>query len=445
LKRVLTIAGSDSGGGAGIQADLKTITVLGAYGMSAVTALTAQNTLGVVSIHRLPPRFVFEQIEAVAQDVGVDAAKTGMLADPEIVETVAEAVERFALRPLVSDPVMYSKSGHELLTAAARTAYVEKVLPLADLVTPNLAEASLLCGFEVETETDRARAARIIHDMGARAVLIKGGHGKGEFAEDLLFDGTSYRTFSAPRLPSRNTHGIGCTYSAAIATFLAQGLAIFDAVTRAKAFVTDALRFSHPIGKGHGPTNPYGAAFRDAQRYQVLTALQKAADILRREPGLVHLAPEVQSNLGYALPHAATVEEVAAFPGRLARLSEGLAPVAFPAFGASRHIAGIILAAMRFDPELRSAMNLRYSETILSRAQRKGLAIAEFNRGLEPPHIKAQEGATLQWGITEALRACPQRPDLIFDTGDVGKEPMIRVVGTDPQDVLEKVFLLMQD
>jgi hydroxymethylpyrimidine kinase/phosphomethylpyrimidine kinase len=443
FERVLTIAGSDSGGGAGIQADLKTITVLGGFGMSALTALTAQNTREVTAVHPVPPEFVLRQIEAVASDIGVDAAKTGMLASREIVEAVAEGIRRFEIRPLVVDPVLVSKGGHALLAEDARESLVGLLFPLADLVTPNLPEARLLSGLAAETDEERRRAAQVLHERGARAVLIKGGHGSGREATDLLFDGTTFTEFSAPRLHTRNTHGTGCTYSAAIATFLARGLGLVKAVEAAKAFITDAIRFSLPLGTGHGPTNPYSAAFRDAERHQVLAALDRVAREIQKHPALARLAPEVQSNLGFALPLAKSADEVAAFPGRLVRVPEGLAPVRPPAFGASRHIASVILAAMRIHPELRAAMNVRYSEAVLARAREAGLQPARFDRKEEPEEVKRLEGSTLEWGTLKALEQAACRPDLIYDLGETGKEPMIRILGTDPEDVFRKLVLLL--
>ncbi|MEW6443034.1 MAG: bifunctional hydroxymethylpyrimidine kinase/phosphomethylpyrimidine kinase [bacterium] len=443
FERVLTVAGSDSGGGAGIQADLKTITVLGGFGMSAITALTAQNTREVTGVHAVPPEFVLRQIEAVASDIGVDAAKTGMLANREIVEVVAEAVRRFAIRPLVVDPVLVSKGGHSLLSEDARESLVRLLFPCADLVTPNLPEAELLSGRSVESEDRRRDAARALAGLGAKAVLLKGGHGQGSEAADLLFDGTGFTVFSAPRIDTANTHGTGCTYSAAIATFLARDTDLAKAIEKAKAFITGAIRFSLAIGGGHGPTNPYSAAFRDAERYQVLALLEKVGREVQKHTALGRLAPEVQSNLGFALPLAASPDEVAAFPGRLVRLPEGLAPVRAPAFGASRHIASVILAAMRIHPELRSAMNIRFSEEVLARAGGHGFRIAFFDRAREPEEVKRREGSTLEWGTLQALREAPSRPDLICDRGEAGKEPMIRLLGTDPEDVFRKLVLLV--
>lgn len=256
MKRILTVAGSDSGGGAGIQADLKTITVLGAYGMSAITALTAQNTLGVQGVYPVPVDFIRLQMEAVLSDIGADAAKTGMLATPEIVKAVAEELKRFKVDLLVVDPVMVAKSGDALLSEEARGTLKEILLPMATLVTPNLPEASVLSGFPVQDLESMKEAARAIRDLGPRYVLIKGGHLEKE-AVDLLFDGQKFEAYEAPRLSNRNTHGTGCTYSAALTTFLAQGLPVRDAVAEAKRFITRAIRHGLAMGSGHGPTNPY--------------------------------------------------------------------------------------------------------------------------------------------------------------------------------------------
>ncbi len=440
---ILTMAGSDSGGGAGIQADLKTITVLGGFGMSAVTALTAQNTQSVVEARPLPGEFVLKQIETIASDLPIHAAKTGMLANQEIIEAVARGIRQFKIRPLVVDPVLVSKGGHSLLEDSARECLIRNLFPLAALITPNLPEASLLSGLPVESEDQCKDAALKLYDMGPEAVLIKGGHGKGEDSVDILYDGTGFTQYASRRLDTPNTHGTGCTFSAAIATLLGKGHPLKEAVGEAKRFITDAIRFSLPIGKGHGPTNPRAASFRDAERFHVLEALKQAANRLQSSPELLALSPEVQSNLGYALPQASGYEEVAAFPGRITRFPERLRVAASPAFGASRHIARIILSAMQTNPSSRAAMNIRFAESLLSLARDKGMSVAGFDRNLEPDDIKAREGGTLEWGTLEAIRTSPAWPDLIFDRGDVGKEPMIRVLGSDPADVLDKILFLV--
>lgn len=255
VPRALTIAGSDSGGGAGIQADIKTFTALGVYGMTAITSVTAQNTCAVTGVHDLPPAFVAEQIDLVARDIGVDAAKTGMLSNADIIEAVADRVRANNIRKLVVDPVMVAKSGDALLQEAAREALTTLILPLAFVVTPNIPETEVLTGIVIGSLEDIHEAAQKLHRMGARNVLIKGGHLDSIDATDYLFDGKEFSEYSVNRIDTLNTHGTGCTYSAAIAAYLARGESVPDAIEKAKHYVTKAIETSLPLGRGHGPLN----------------------------------------------------------------------------------------------------------------------------------------------------------------------------------------------
>ena len=256
LPRALTIAGSDSGGGAGIQADLKVFFALGCHGLSAQTALTAQNTVAVTGIHEVPPEFVIAQIDAVASDIGIDAAKTGMLASAPIIEAVAKAVEAHDITKLVVDPVSVSKHRDRLLAPDAVGALRDRLLPLAALVTPNLYEAGLLLGAEIETLDDMKQAASALHGLGPAAVLVKGGHLEGDEAVDVLFDGTTPTEIPGPRYDTTDTHGTGCALSAAIAARLAHGDEVADAVVFAKEFVSGAIKHGLRLGQGFGPVNP---------------------------------------------------------------------------------------------------------------------------------------------------------------------------------------------
>jgi hydroxymethylpyrimidine/phosphomethylpyrimidine kinase len=259
-KRVLTIAGSDSGGGAGIQADLKTITVLGAFGMSVLTALTAQNTLGVHGIYDVSPEFVAAQFDAVATDVGIDAAKTGMLATTDVIRTVAGKIRQYGIRKMVVDPVMVAKGGAPLIRKEAMATLVAELLPLALVLTPNIPEAEVLSGVKIVNLDGMKEAAQIIRKMGPKHVVVKGGHLDGE-ATDLLCDESGFRIFSSRRFPTQDTHGTGCTFSAAITTFLAFGMDVPGAVTMAKSYIEEAIRHSWRIGEGHGPTNHLAPLF----------------------------------------------------------------------------------------------------------------------------------------------------------------------------------------
>jgi len=261
MKRALTIAGSDSGGGAGIQADLKTFCAFGVYGMSSITSITAQNTKGVEAIFDLPPSLVAKQIECVVSDIGVDAAKTGMLSNSSIIEVVAQEIKKFNIEKLVVDPVMVSKSGALLLQRDAVDTLVERLFPLSFLITPNLPEASFLVGEEIKNVSDMERACVSLKKWGPRYVLLKGGHLPGEEIVDILFDGEKFTLFPAPRVATKNTHGTGCTYSAAICALLALGYPITEAVKVAREYMSEVIAHSLDLGKGFGPVNHLAPLF----------------------------------------------------------------------------------------------------------------------------------------------------------------------------------------
>jgi len=255
---VLTIAGSDSGGGAGIQADIKSMQANGVFAASVITAITAQNTVTVSDALDLPVSLIESQIDAVASDMTIAAAKTGMLSSGKIISAVASKIREYAIGPLVVDPVMISKSGFSLLKEDAVDALIADLLPLATICTPNAHEAARLVGYDIPSESEARRAARDIQKMGPSAVLVKGGHLDAEpDAVDVLFDGTEYFTFRSERIDTLNTHGTGCTYAATIAAHLAQGAGVVEAVEKAKLYVTEAIRSGLSIGKGHGPTDHF--------------------------------------------------------------------------------------------------------------------------------------------------------------------------------------------
>jgi hydroxymethylpyrimidine/phosphomethylpyrimidine kinase len=256
IRKALTIAGSDSGAGAGIQADLKTFAALGVYGASAITAITAQNTVGVTQVLALPPGLVGAQIDAVIEDIGAHALKTGMLANAAIIDAVAKKIRQHRLKNIVVDPVMVATSGDLLIKKNAVAALRSRLLPLAAVVTPNIPEAEALTGTQLHSSQDIEKAARLIVAMGARAVVIKGGHLKGP-AVDLFYDGKKMRALGAARIRTKNTHGTGCTFSAAIAAYLARGENLESAVRAAKKYITAAIRTGFAVGAGHSPVHHF--------------------------------------------------------------------------------------------------------------------------------------------------------------------------------------------
>ncbi len=440
MKTLLIIAGSDPGAGAGLQQDLKTATLLGVYGLTVVTALTVQNSRGVRAVHPVAPEVVAAQLDAVLDDFPVAAVKVGMLATAEIVRTVAARLRDLDGVPLVLDPVLAAGAGTALLEEAGLAALKEELFPLALLLTPNATEAARLTGLKIKTPEDLAQAAVRLQALGPSWVLAKGGHLPGE-PVDVLSDGKNTYHLPGARLRAPHHHGSGCLLATACAAGLARGLALPEAVNRARDLVVQALKYGLPLGQGVGPVNPYAPFARETARYEVLEALTTAAARLQRED-LSPLIPEVMSNLGYAAPYPEGPQDVAAFPGRLVKTPGGLVIPAPPAFGASRHIARVILTAMTTHPDLRSAMNIRYVEGIEELAPLLHLKAASFDRSLEPPDVKAREGGTLAWGVAQALQPGQSPPDLICDQGDWGKEPMIRLLGPNPMAVAEKALAL---
>jgi hydroxymethylpyrimidine/phosphomethylpyrimidine kinase len=440
MKTVLIIAGSDPGAGAGLQQDLKVTTLLGAYGLTVVTALTVQNTQGVTAVHPVAPEVVAAQLEAVLNDFPVAAVKVGMLATAELVHLVAEQLKALNGIPLVLDPVLAAGGGFPLLTADGIARLTAELFPLTALLTPNAPEAARLAGIEVRTPEDLAEAARRLQAMGPRWVLAKGGHLPGE-PVDVLTDGNNVYHLPGVRLAAPNHHGSGCLLASAAAAGLAQGASMPEAVNRARDLTAQALKYGLPLGRGAGPVNPYAPFARELARVEVLTALQTAAARLEKE-GIEPLIPEVMSNLGYATPYPEGPQDVAAFPGRIHSGPQGLLIPAPPAFDASRHLSAVILTAMATHPEIRSAMNVKFFEGVDELAPLLHLRVASFERGAEPTEVKAKEGGTLTWGVASVLKPGQPPPDLIYDRGEFGKEPMIRILGPNPMSVVEKVLAL---
>ena len=365
-----------------------------------------------------------------------------MLANAEIIAAVADALRGYGDIPLVVDPVMIAKSGDTLLESAAVSTLIERLFPLASVVTPNLDEARELTGIEATDVEGMKTIARKLFEMGPRHVVVKGGHLEGP-AVDVLYDGADFHAFEAERVDTKNTHGTGCTFASAIAAGMAKGAGVAEAVHDAKSYLTGALRHAVPMGRGHGPVHHLHNLYREADRIAVLDQLSAAARRLERAHA-GNLVPEVQCNLGMGLADAQSAGDVAAFPGRLIRLRRDIRSVAPAEFGASSHVARIILTAMRRDPDKRSVMNIRYDESILGACRSLGLSIASFDRHEEPLESKTREGSSLEWGTARVIEEQGFVPDIVYDLGDEGKEPMIRVIASDPERVTDIALAVLE-
>ncbi|MGQ9479575.1 MAG: PfkB family carbohydrate kinase, partial [Thermoproteota archaeon] len=301
------------------------------------------------------------------------------------------------------------------------------IVPLAIVITPNIPEAERLSGISIKSIEDAKEAALRISRMGAEAVVVKGGHMGAESAVDVLYHEGGFRTFESPPVVSKTTHGTGCSFSAAIAAGLAKKMSIPESVGKAKEVVTLGIRFGLRIGKGNGPVNPMAHLYRESSRIDVLKSLERARMIVESSPGVVELIPEVGMNIAMAIPYAETPMDVAAFPGRIVRHLNQARAVGCPAFGASRHLARYLLSIRKYDPDKSAAANLRYSEEVIEALRERRLKISFYDRSQEPEDVKRVEGMTIPWGVEQAVGRIGSAPDVIYHTGDIGKEPMIVV------------------
>lgn len=432
----LTIAGSDSGGGAGIQADLKTMEALGAFGTSAITNVTAQNTLGLASTHPVPIEEIESQIDAVLDDFDVRAVKTGMLGSRPIVETVAAYASDLAV-PLVVDPVMVAASGDRLLDPDAEAAY-EDLIGESTIVTPNADEAAVLTEISPDSPERARSAGRELLDLGADAALLKGGHVPGDRVRDVLVTRSDHTVFDHPRIESEATHGSGCTLSSAIAARLAHGDDIRDAVGRSIEFVENAVRYPLEVGSGPGSVHHMVEIRERASRHATAESVETVVDALV-DADARPLVPEVGLNVVGATPYAESVDQTAAVEGRITRTKRGVRPNRGVRFGASSHVARFLLAAREHDPSLRFAVNVRFDDDV-----EDALAaldeVAEIDRTEEPRPDR--EASTMGWAVDAAFRSASGTPTAVFDRGAVGKEAMTRVLAPDQETLVYRLRTL---
>jgi hydroxymethylpyrimidine kinase/phosphomethylpyrimidine kinase len=445
-KKALSIAGSDPSGGAGVQADIKTFNMLGVHGSAIPVCITVQNTCKVKMIHPLPIRVVEEQIDHLLEDTSFDAVKTGMLYSSRIVHSVAEKIKEYDLKPVV-DPVISSTSNDPLSTKGFIDAFKKEMIPVAYILAPNIPEASLLLGKPLSTLEDLEDACVTLHRLGAEHVIIKGGHSQSDEATDVYYNGEGdVKTYSLPRIPSRITHGSGCTYTALITGLLALGEKPYKAFEKAKRITWSMINQGYKVGEGGWVLNhsiqtcsiPPDTTSSD--HFNVWLELKNAVDdLLSFIPS--DLIPEVGTNIGYAVIGACTLEEICSINGRIIKTRAGVTCNGALAFGVSHHVASVILSVMSYDMSMRSAMNIYYSKRILDSCIKSGLTMGSFSRDEQP----AGEESTMEWGTRYVISKKGFIPDIIYDEGGVGKEPMIRIIGRTPSDIVRKTRLIVKN
>ncbi|WP_320170097.1 bifunctional hydroxymethylpyrimidine kinase/phosphomethylpyrimidine kinase [Maridesulfovibrio sp.] len=445
LPCVLTIAGSDSGGGAGIQADLKAISMAGCYGASAITAITAQNTVGVAGIEAVSSEFAALQIETVCSDIKVSAAKTGMLFSAPIIRAVAAALQGKDF-PLVIDPVCVATSGAKLLKDDAVEA-MKELFPLAELLTPNIPEAELFSGMEIKSREDIFAAIEVLLEMGPKAVLIKGGHLDSVASTDWLgISGQQPIPLMQQRVKTKNSHGTGCTLSASIASYLALGCDMVTAVRKAQEYLNLALRAGFDLGEGSGPPNHLAPMLRERSKQGVITDLHDFGLLLSGMDGFSKLVPEVRMNVAASLPYAGDINDVAAFSGGIAAARNGeILPCGYPGFGMSKMLARALICAGKSNPELSCAINLRYDAEILAAMVACGFVEAWFDREDETAEFRINEETTVEWGVCKAMSEHPEPEmvDVVCDSGAKGKVPQLRLFARNFTELEEKLVKII--
>ncbi|EJN60852.1 bifunctional hydroxymethylpyrimidine kinase/phosphomethylpyrimidine kinase [Halogranum rubrum] len=462
----LTVAGSDSGGGAGIQADVKTMEAHGVFGTSVLTAVTAQNTRGVASSYTLPTSEIEAQFDAVLDDFTLGAVKTGMLATREVIETVTDRLDGVDA-PLVVDPVMVATSGDRLLSADAESAY-EELVAAATLVTPNTDEAAVLSGVDVTDPESAGEAAERLVEMGAKAALVKGGHLDGARVVDTLVvsdrlragraprdddapdapgtpdapTGLATHRFEHPRVDTDATHGSGCALSSAIAARLARGESLVEAVDGGTDFLHRAVRYGLDVGEGPGAVHHLVELRERAARQETVEAVASVVEeFVARDVSL--LVPEVGMNVVGATPYAESPDETAAVEGRITRTFSGVHPNRGVRLGASSHVARFLLAAREVDPSRRFAVNCRFADDVEAALSALDGSVAEFDRAAEPDDSATEEGNTMQWGARRAFESTERTPVAVVDRGAVGKERIVKLLAADADTLVARTLTLL--
>ena len=440
MKNILTIAGYDPSSGAGITKDLDVFYALGIHGISVPTCLVLQGPQGVQGVYPIPYVQFIEMIDMMNNALPVDGIKIGAVWNEAYVEKIASFLSDHGNIPIVVDPVIESKNGTRLLTDKGLTELIKRIFPVTDIVTPNLPEASIIIGKEVKTLEDMESCAKDIFDMGPGAVIIKGGHLSGE-PIDLFFNGKDFINLKKRRI-NREVHGTGCTFSSLITAFLVHGYDKKEAFFASEKIMEELLGNSYRInadGYFYASSGIVNSRFSDM--WMVLQAMREAGDMLCRL-NMVELIPASQMNMGYAIRDARGIEDIAAFPGRIG-INEGkILLKGQPAFGASSHVARLILSFMKSYPHIRSCVSVRYERAMIEKAHESDMNVLFYDRKNEPEAVKEAEGKNLDFITEEVLKGEHLPPDIIYDLGDVGKEPIIRLFAKDPLELIKKMEMI---
>ncbi|HJT10850.1 MAG TPA: bifunctional hydroxymethylpyrimidine kinase/phosphomethylpyrimidine kinase [Candidatus Nitrosotalea sp.] len=427
---VLTIAGSDPSSGAGIQGDIKTFTALGVYGLSVVTALTSQNSWKFFKSEPVSPEFIKSQLKTVLSDFNVSAVKIGMVYDKKTIRAIYSELKNLNV-PIVLDPVFQSTTDGVLLQEKAFSDFKKFLIPISYIITPNIPEAEKISGIKIRTKSDAKKAALKINSMGAKNVVIKGGHLQDDKVSDLLLENKKFFVFSQKRLP-RDSHGGGCIFSAALCASIAKGKTVSEAVRLAQEISFESIKGAARVGTGL-------AIARQKNTDKIEEELSSAISQFVSIKGIHEFIPEVQTNFVYSKPKPRSIYDILGLEGRLVKTGDSVAVAGMLKYGGSRHVANAVLEVAKKFPVTRSAINIRYDKKTIQKAISKRFRVSHYDRMLESHDSKKIEGKTVSWGIKTAIADLKSPPDITYHMGDLGKEPMILIFGKTPKDVLTKL------
>ncbi len=422
---ILSIGGSDTSSGAGIQSDIKIFSNNGFYPFTVITAITSQNTKKITSIEPVSKRSLELQMESILSDFHIDAVKIGMVFNSQIIKAIHSKLKNSKF-PIVVDPIIKSTTGRLLLKKNALPDYRKMIIPLADVITPNRYESKILTNM-----TDPRKAAKKIQTMGAKNVIITGFTESNNKISDLILEPDAQYKISGKKIPIIN-HGSGCDYSASITESLAKGLPVSEAVKIAKKFVYQSIKNSINIGKGIKITHQ--------EIPKDVSSLHNSINEFRQIKDIHKLIPECQTNFVFAKSNPKTINDVLGISGRLIKAGKEIEIAGQIIYGGSQHVASAVIQVNKKFPEILSCINIKYDKKIILKAKKLGLVVISYDRTKEPKRIKTEENSSIIWGISSSLKN--KCPDLIYHKGDIGKEPMTLIFGTNPNDVIKKVSKL---
>ncbi|MDE1726405.1 MAG: bifunctional hydroxymethylpyrimidine kinase/phosphomethylpyrimidine kinase [Thaumarchaeota archaeon] len=427
---VLSIAGSDPSSGAGIQGDIKTFTSLGAYGLTVITALTSQNSSKFFKSEPVSSEIIKSQIRSILSDFTIDAIKIGMVYDKKTIRVIHSEMKDLEI-PIVLDPIFESTTGGTLLLDDAFSDFKKLLIPLAYVITPNVPEAEKMTNMKIKSLNDAKKATLKINSMGAKNVIIKGGHMQGDKVTDLLLEKKKFHTFSQKKL-SRGSHGGGCTFSAALCVYLAKGKTLSESSRLAQKISFESIKNATKVGKGL-------VIVRQKNTDSIEDELSMAINQFVAIKEVHRYIPEVQTNFVFSKPNPESIFDILGLEGRIVKTGRQVIVTGILKYGGSRHVANAILEMARKFPTIRSAINIKYEDKTIKKAIAKRFRVSHYDRALESHGTKNMEGKTISWGIKNAIAKFGNPPDIIYHTGDIGKEPMILIFGKTPKNVLTKL------